>query len=263
MMPKESMNLLRQVGVVVAVIATIVVNVLANVLPFNGVTTGELAARFDVLFVPADYVFSIWMLIYAGLAAYAIYQAQPSLRNDRRLRSLDLPFMLSSAANMSWLLLWHYQHYVATFVVMLVLVGSLITIYRRLDIERLEATPARRWAVHHVFSVYLGWITVAAMANLGTVLDYVGWTGAGLGETTWFTLGVLAVLGIAGLIAWRRADAIYLLTLIWALVGIGVERAANPTVSTLVWTATAVLAVMVALSAIRRTPDEPELYSVS
>ena len=261
MMPKESMNLLRQIGVVVAVIATIIVNMLANVLPFNGVTTGELAARFDVLFVPADYVFSIWMLIYVGLAAYAIYQAQPSLRHDRRLRSLDFPFLLSSVANMSWLLLWHYQHYMATFVVMLVLAGSLITIYRRLDIERPTATPGRRWAVHHVFSAYLGWITIAAMANLGIVLEYLGWTGSGLGETTWFTLGVLTVLGIAGVMSWLRSDVVYLLTLVWALVGIGVERAADPMVSTLVWTATAVIAVMVALSAIRTPPDEPECYA--
>lgn len=260
MMPKESMNLLRQVGVVVAVVATIAVNILANALPFNGVTTGELAARFDVLFTPAEYVFSIWGLIYVGLAAYAIYQAQPSLRHDRRLRSLDLPFLLSSVANMSWLLLWHYQYYMATFVVMLVLVGSLITIYRRIDIERPDATPARRWAVHHVFSAYLGWITIAAMANFGTVLDYAGWTGWGLGETTWFTLGVLTVLGIAGMMSWLRSDVVYLLTLTWGMIGIGVERAAEPMVSTMAWTATAVLAVMVALSAIRRS-DEPDCYS--
>jgi hypothetical protein len=260
MMPKESMNLWRQIGVVVAVIATIVVNVLANVLPFNGVTTGELAARFDVLFAPAGYAFAIWTLIYVGLAAYAIYQVQPSLRHDQRLRSLDLPFLLSSVANMGWLLLWHYQHYMATFVAMLVLVGSLITIYRRLDPERDSVTPARRWAVHHVFSVYLGWVTIAAMANLGIVLDYIGWTGWGLGASTWFTLGVLTVLGIAGVMSWLRSDVVYLLTLMWGLVGIGVARAADPMISTLVWTATAVLGVMVALSAIQRSPDDPDGY---
>jgi hypothetical protein len=261
MMPKESMNLVRQIGVVVAVIAMIVVNILANVLPFNGVTTGELAAQFDVLFVPAGYVFSIWTVIYLGLVAYAIYQAQPSLRDDIRLRSLDLPFLLSSAANMSWLLLWHYQHYVATFVVMLVLVGSLITIYRRLDLERATAPVGRRWAVHHVFSAYLGWITIAAMANLGIVLDYVGWMGWGMGEASWFTLGVLTVMGIGGMMAWLRADVIYLLALMWGLIGIGVERATDPMISTVVWTATSVLAVMVALSAIRRGPEEPDLYT--
>lgn len=257
MMPKESINLVRQVGVVVAVIAMIVVDILANALPINGVTTGELAAQFDVLFVPAGYVFSIWIAIYVGLGAYALYQAQPKLRNSPRMRSLDFPFLLSSLANMAWLVLWHYQFYVSTFVVMLVLLGSLITIYRRLDPERATASEARRWAVHHVFSAYLGWITIASIANLGAVLDYIGWTGWGLPEITWFSLGVLLVLGIGALVAWRLADVVYLLVLVWGFVGIGVERADDPQLSTLAWTATAVLAVLAALSAIRRTPDEP------
>lgn len=258
MMPKELMNLLRQIGVFVALLATIVVNVLSNVLPFNGVTMAELAARFDVLFVPADYAFSIWPLIYVGLAAYAVYQLRPSLRNDETLRRLDLPFLLSSVANMGWLLLWHYQHYMATFVVMLVLVGALITIYRRLDVERSAATPARRWSVHHPFSLYLGWVTIAAMANLGVVLDYVGWSGWGLSESTWFTLGIVTVLAVAGVVSWLRSDVVFLLPLIWGLIGIGIERAADPMISTLVWTATAVLAVMVALSAVQRSPDESD-----
>jgi hypothetical protein len=169
--------------------------------------------------------------------------------------------LLSSVANIAWLLLWHCQFYMATLVVMLVLLGSLITIYRRLDIERPTVSPARRWAVHHPFSAYLGWITIAAMANFGVVLDYVGWTGLGLGEATWFTLGVLTVMGVAGVVAWLRADVVYLLVLMWSLIGIGVERAEEPIVSSLVWTATAIMAVMVALSAIQRSPDEPDPYN--
>lgn len=259
MMPKESMNLLRQIGVVVAVAATITVDILANALPINGVTTGELAAQFDVLFVPAAYVFSIWALIYAGLAVYAIYQARPAVRDDPRLRSLDLPVMLGSVANIAWLLLWHYQFYMATLVVMLVLLGSLITVYRRLEPEWATAPVGRRWAVHHGFSAYLGWITIATIANFAVVLDYVGWTGWGVGELTWFTLGVLLVMGAATMIAWLRADVAYLLALMWSLIGIGVERADDPSVSTLVWTATAVLAVYVALSALRRAPEDPPL----
>lgn len=254
MMPKQ-INLLRQIGVVVVVIATIVVNILSQALPFNGVTMAELTARFDVLMVPAGYAFYIWWLIYAGLLAYAIYQAQPSLRDDARLRSLDRPFLLSSLANMTWLLLWHYQHYMATFVVMLVLVGSLVAIYRRLDVDRETAVPAKRWTVLHVFSLYLGWVTLAAIANLGTVLDYLGWTGWGLGESTWFMIGLLTIIAIAGLLTWLRRDLVFLLPLLWGVIGIGVERADQPMISTLAWVATAVLAVMVAMTAIEPTPD--------
>lgn len=66
-------DIVRQIVNVVAVIATIVVNGLANALPFNGQTTGEISDRFQVYFVPAGYVFSIWGLIYIGLVAFAVY----------------------------------------------------------------------------------------------------------------------------------------------------------------------------------------------
>ncbi len=260
MMPKETMNSMRQVGVVVAVIATIVVNVLANALPINGLPTGAIAARFDVLFMPEAYVFSIWGLIYLGLLAYAIYQVQPSLRNDKRLRSLDTPFLISSAANMGWLLLWHYEHIVASFVAMLVLLGSLISVYRRLDPERSLVSTGRRWAVHIPFSVYLGWVMVASVINLAVVLDSVGWTGWGINELTWFTVAVVGVLAVAAMVAWRRADVAFLLTLVWAFIGLGVEHQMDPLVATVAWMGTAALAVLVALAAIRQSPEQPLIF---
>ena len=66
-------DIVRQVIVVICIIATVIMNGLANALPLNGVTTGEVSGRFQVFFVPAGYVFSIWGLIYVGLALYAIY----------------------------------------------------------------------------------------------------------------------------------------------------------------------------------------------
>jgi len=48
---------------------------LANALPLNGQTTGEISDRFQVYFVPAGYVFAIWFVIYLGLIAFAVYQA--------------------------------------------------------------------------------------------------------------------------------------------------------------------------------------------
>jgi len=262
-MTTQSMNRLRQVLIVVAVISTIVVNALANVLPLNDVTTGQVAAQFDVLFQPAGYVFSIWSLIYLGLLAYAIYQARLIRRDDPSLRTLDKPVLISSAANIAWIFVWHYGQIVASFIVMLVLLGSLIVIYRRIGLtnphQPCPSRPARLrlWAVDRVFSVYLGWITVATFANLGVMLAHLGWTGGALGQVPWFTVGVFAALIVAALVAWLRADVAYLLVLVWAFVGIAVERSGQPTVSTIAWTATALLAALMLLSVRRSASDQP------
>ncbi len=97
----------RQILVVVAVLAMIAVNIMANALPINGQATGEISDRFDVYFVPAGYVFSIWGLIYLGLLAYAVYQVLPAQAENPSLRNIGFLFVLSCVANIAWIFLWH------------------------------------------------------------------------------------------------------------------------------------------------------------
>src|SRR3990172_10285336 len=100
-------DFVRQTIVVLTVAATIVVNILANALPLNGLNTGEISDRFKVYFVPAGYVFAIWGLIYIGWIAFAIYQALPSQKESPRLRRLGYSFALSGVFNAAWLFSWH------------------------------------------------------------------------------------------------------------------------------------------------------------
>ncbi|MCJ7534702.1 MAG: hypothetical protein MUO57_04125, partial [Anaerolineales bacterium] len=81
-------DIVRQILVLIAAFTTIIFNILANALPLNGLNTGAISDRFQVFFVPAGYVFSIWGLIYVGLIAYAIYQVLPAQRENPRLRSI-------------------------------------------------------------------------------------------------------------------------------------------------------------------------------
>jgi len=163
-----------------AVIVTIGVNGLANALPLNGQTTGEISDRFQVYFVPAGYVFSIWGLIYLGFTAFAVYQALPAQRDNPRLQRIGYLFALSCLANIAWLFLWHYEIFLLTLVAMVALLLLLVAIYLRLDINRVRVNRAERWLVHIPFSIYLGWITVATIANVTSVLDYLNWSGWGI-----------------------------------------------------------------------------------
>ena len=256
-------NLLRQILVLIAVIATIVVNGLANALPINGQGTGEISDRFDVYFVPAGYVFSIWGLIYVGLVAYAVYQATPAQRDNARLRSIDVPFYVASLANIVWIFLWHYEYFVLTLAAMLILLVSLITIYLRLDIGRSQPSPSERWLVHLPFSVYLGWITVATIANATSLLDFLGWNGFGLSEEFWLVIMLAAALVVAALMTWTRGDAAYLLVLAWAFAGIAIKHSGNGVVSTASWVATAAVLVMVGVCVVRRRRGLPAMAAAT
>jgi hypothetical protein len=216
---------------VIAVIATIGINGLANALPLNGVTTGEISDRFDVYFVPAGYVFSIWGVIYLGLIAFAIYQALPSQRDNPRLIRVGYLFALSCVANIAWLFLWHYELFPLTLIAMVALLGLLIGIYTRLGIGREEAPATEQWLVRLPFSIYLGWVSVATIANVTSLLDYLGWNGWGISEVAWTVVMLVIGAGLTTVVSLSRRDVAYALVIVWAFVGIAVKHTGTPTVA--------------------------------
>jgi hypothetical protein len=241
-------DIIRQVIVVLAVVATVALNGLANALPLNGLTTGEISDRFQVYFVPAGYVFSIWGLIYLALAAYAVYQALPARRENPRLQRIGYLFVLSCLANVAWLFLWHYEQFVWTVVAMIGLLLSLIAIYLRLGIGRTQVPPAERWLVHVPFSIYLGWITVATVANVTSLLDYLNWSGWGIQPAVWAVIMLIVGTAIASAVGLTRGDVAYMLVIIWAFVGIAVKHATTPLVSTAAWATAGIVVVMLVTS---------------
>jgi hypothetical protein len=247
-----SKDIIRQISVVVALIVTIAVNVMSNALPFNGLTAPEIADSFDVYFVPAGYVFSIWSVIYLGLIAYAVFQLLPAQRENPRLRQTGWWFVLSCAANSVWLFLWHYGYFALSVVAMLTLLISLIVIYLRLGVSRQSVPSGERWLVHLLFSIYLGWVTVATIANITAYLDFINWNGFGIAPEIWTIIMLVVAIAVAGLMAYYREDIAYLLVLIWAFIGIGFEQSDTPQVANAAYLAAAIVAVFVVLVIIQK-----------
>ncbi len=221
----------RQILVLIVALATIIFNIIANALPLNDLNTDEISDRFQIFFVPAGYVFSIWGLIYLGLIAYAIFQILPAQRENPRLRKIGYIFILSCLANIAWLFLWHYEIFEFTLIAMLVLLFSLIAIYLRLDIGRGEVSTGEKWAVHIPFSIYLGWITVATIANTTQLLYFLDWNGWGIRPEIWTVIMLAAGVLISAMMSLTRADTAYSLVLVWAYVGIAVKHADTPLVA--------------------------------
>jgi hypothetical protein len=245
-------DIIRQISVVAALIITIAVNIMSNALPFNGLTAPEIADSFDVYFVPAGYVFSIWSLIYLGLIAYAVFQLLPAQRENPRLRQTGWWFVLSCAANSIWLFLWHYGYFGLSVVAMLTLLISLTVIYLRLGIGRQTVPSGERWLVHIPFSIYLGWITVATIANITAFLDFINWNGFGIAPEIWTIMMLVVAIAVAGLVTYTRQDIAYLLVLVWAFIGIGVEQSDTPQVANVAYLAAAIVAIFVILVIIQK-----------
>jgi hypothetical protein len=242
----------RQWITLLTLAAVIVMNVLANALPLNGIGTGTISDTFKVFFVPAGYVFAIWGLIYLGLLAYGIYQALPAQRENPRLRRAAVPFIAGSVANIVWLFFWHYGQLALSVVAMLTLLASLILVYLMLGVNQVKVSTGERWLVHLPFSIYLGWISVATIANITNLLWKVGWNGFGLAPEIWAAIMLAVAVVLAFMMALRRRDVAYLLVLAWAFAGIGNKQAGTSLVATAAWIATGLVFVAVVLAFFRK-----------
>jgi len=246
----------RQAAVILSILITLVVNGLANALPINGQNTGEISDRFQVYFVPAGYVFSIWGLIYLGLIAYAIYQALPSQRENHRLRAIGWPVVLTGIANSVWIFFWHYELFLLSIIAMLTLLISLIVIYIRLGIGRMITSRSETWFVQVPFSIYLGWITVATVANATSLLDYLKWDRFGLAPELWMGIILVVVVLIDVIMNFSRYDVAFTLVILWALAGIGIKHAAVVAVAVPTWVAFAVAALTLGAALLMTKPEK-------
>lgn len=208
-------------------IAVMVVNGMANALPINGYTTGALSDMYPNLFVPAGVTFSIWGLIYLLMLAFVIYQLVVAFRSNEKARffhAIGHWFFVSCVANISWILAWHYIFPVLSLFIMLGLLVTLIFIYLNLDFLKPDMLRGEKIFVRPLFSIYLGWITVATIANATTVLVHFGWNGGGIHPGFW-TIVMIAIATIMGLyLIMKKQDALYALVIIWALLGIYLKR---------------------------------------
>lgn len=256
-----SKDVTRQYANLFSVILALFVNVLATTLPLNGQDTGTISDRFKVYFVPAGYVFSIWGIIYLGWIAFTVFQLLPANKENARLRRLGYLFAISNLANAAWLFCWHYNKFGLSVIVMLTLLALLIASYLRLNVNHSFAKPSEYWSVDVLFSVYLGWITVATVANISDWLYFVKWNGFGISAQTWavIMLAVASLLGLA--MAWLRRDVGYLAVLIWAFVGIAAKQTSAPTVVLSAWIAAVTMLALLIFSWIsRRTNGRSALW---
>ena len=227
-------------------IVTLVVNFLATSLPLNDLTTKEISDSFNIYFVPAGYVFSIWGLIYLGLIAFIVFQSLPKNRENEHVSRIGIWFAVSNLANALWLVSFHYQQFALALGFMLVLLVSLIAIFLRLDIGRTKVTASENWLVNVPFSLYLGWITVATIANATQLLYFLKWDGFGISPEIWLVIMLAAAVSISAFMSLMRRNIPFALVLVWAFTGIAAKFPNMPLVNITSWAAAgAVILILV------------------
>jgi len=223
---------------IITFVATFAINYLATGLELGGYNTGELSDLIPNLFVPAGITFSIWGVIYFFLAAFSVYQGRDLFKDNK----IDMPylekigywFIISNIANAAWIFFWHFQvilppALVLSLVVMIIILISLIMIYLKLEIGRSDISRGEKVWVHAPFSIYLGWITVATIANVTAVLVTAGVEPFGPIAEFLTVFVILVAVIITYLMLFLRKDWLYSLVIVWAVLGIYLKQSTGNT----------------------------------
>ncbi|AQU78650.1 MULTISPECIES: TspO/MBR family protein [Planococcus] len=210
--------MIRILLMTISFIAVVVMNTLANTLPLNDQTTGDVSNRLLVLFTPAGYVFSIWSIIYLLLAVWIVAFWIRLRKGQTPSHKITLFFVLSCLFNISWLLLWHYEFFAWSIVAMLGYLIALIALY--LQYGNSERSFTERLPI----SINMGWISVATIANISFVLTFYNWSGWGLSDQLWTVIMLTVATAIALHIRFHHMDIPFALVFIWAFIGIAVKH---------------------------------------
>lgn len=205
----------------IAYIGIIVFNSLANILPLNGQTTGDISNRLPVLFTPAGYVFSIWSVIYILLAVWIVGFWLRYKKGEVPTFKITLFFTLSAVFNITWLFLWHYEFFAWSVAAIFAYLLSLIALY--LQYKNTE----RKFTERLPISINMGWLSVAAISNVNYVLTYYNWSGWGLSDQLWTVIMLTVATALALHIRFHYSDIPYALVFIWAFIGIAVKHGTN------------------------------------
>ena len=219
---------LLQLGNIIATFLTVIINLLANIIPIGGKYTGELSDNIPNLFVPIGLTFSIWGVIYILIIIFALYLARDFFKKEKQtkqfLEKISYLFIIAGIANILWIFLWHYEQVLISLLAMILLFASLLAIYLRLNIGKEKVSLKEKLFIHVPISVYIGWITVATIANVTAVLVTVDWDGFGISEQLWTILVIIVATIITLIILIKRRDYAYSAVIIWALLGIFLKR---------------------------------------
>lgn len=210
----------------------------------GGKTTAQISDANPTLITPAGYTFSIWGVIYILLGVFVLYQALPTQQSREYVDRIGYLFSISNSLNVLWIFLWQFEHLALSVIVIFLLLATLIMIYLRLEIGKSRAPLRERIAFHVPFSVYLGWITIASIANVAIALVSAGWSGFGIGPEIWAVTALVAALLIALMVVMARRDLAYGLVVIWALIGIAVNHGANQAIVALTMISVTILAII-------------------
>lgn len=211
----------RAVLNLIAFFLIMLTNFIANFSAHFGLNVIDITNHLPIMFKPSGYAFFIWILIYILLAGWVIIQFLPRYRQLKVFDQVGYWFVFSCLFNIIWIVLWHQQQFVWTFLILCALLLVLMIVYHKVIYS--SAEPA--FLIRFPFCVYVGWVSVMTSVNVAVLLQMYFLKDLGIRSETWTILMLLVGTLFALWFTVRHHDFAYPLVFIWVYISIALKQA--------------------------------------
>jgi len=217
-------------------IAVVFWNFLANTGKINGKTVGGVSDSLDNLFTPAGYAFAIWGIIFIGMIANAIYQVKVAFdrNDDLHQKVLTGPWLiLANIGNGLWIWFWLNEDTGTSVIIMFVILLALLKVALDLKLENYKTSLIIKILAWWPNTIYLGWISVAFIANIAAYLAKIGWADK-VDEVMYTIIMIMTAMALNLLVLLTRNMYAFCLVGIWSLAAIAFANSGSEKAITVV-----------------------------
>lgn len=239
----RSASRLWRVVALVAVVANIAVNYLYERLGLTSIA--EVSARYDNVFMPAGYAFSIWGVIHVAFVLFAVQSLRRPHRDDAAIDRLTPMLALANLLTSVWVVVFSYDQIWLSVAVNVAILAVAITMFVRAS--HAVAGGRSMW-LRVPFSLFLGWISVAVIANVAAALTASDFGGGPINAPGWAIIMIIVAAALGAGITLRYRAPTVAAVVAWAAFALHVAAGdSHPDVGAVALAATVVEALIAAV----------------
>ncbi|MGC4035501.1 MAG: hypothetical protein QM764_06030 [Chitinophagaceae bacterium] len=192
----------------------------------NTKDVGQISDQYVSLFTPAGFTFAIWGFIYVSLLGFCMFHIflafsrVPAYQSNQDISRIGGLFMFNNLAAAAWLLAWTHNRIGFSLGLIWFQLITLIAIHSLINIHNPRRQSASKVFTQFPLSIYLGWISIATIANTAVYLTSANWDGFGYSAIIWTRIMIGAAVLITLLVVLLWYNVFFGLVVIWALYGI-------------------------------------------
>lgn len=219
----EKKDTFLKVIVSILYIAVIFVNSAISLKPFGVKSIKEISDSYPNLLTPASFTFAIWGVIYLLLLVFVIYQLHLFGKNRHRnekeiLHQARIVFIVTGLLNIAWITAW-VSDYMALSVMIIWGIQITLRIFGK-QLTKEYLAEREKLLIRLPFSLYYGWITLAAILNIVILLVSIGWNIFDFSASAWIIILMIIITLVGTYRMLRNKDIAYGLALLWGYFGI-------------------------------------------